>query len=79
MNNLKERLENKLRQQEQREQGIIKVKEIETPVKTKIEIKVTVDEKEIIKSLARLQHMNVSEFIRYLALTKYTDEVLKDY
>ncbi|WP_404988444.1 DUF6290 family protein [Clostridium culturomicium] len=77
MNNILERVQNKLRIQETQQQQIIREKEIDRPVKTKIEIKVTEEEKEIIKGLARLQHMNVSEFMRYLALTKYCDEVLK--
>lgn len=76
MNNILERVQSKLRIQETQQQ-IIREKEIDRPVKTKIEIKVTEEEKEIIKGLARLQHMNVSEFMRYLALTKYCDEVLK--
>lgn len=77
MSNLLEKIQNKLKIQEENQKQILKSKDIEKPLKTKIEIKVTQEEKEIIQGLARLQHMNVSEFMRYLALNKYCDEILK--
>lgn len=77
MDNLLEKIQNRLRSQEEQEQQIIKSKDIDKPTRTKIEIKFTEEEKEIIKSLARLNHMNTSEFIRYVILTKYSNELLK--
>lgn len=75
-NNILNILENKLRIQELKEKEIINMNKDENN-KDKIEVRVTKDEKEIIKSLARLNHMNVSEFIRYLTLNKYINEVIK--
>ena len=70
-----ERINDKIRRQELYEKDIIS--SVVKSEKTKIEIRVTEEEKELIKSMARLNHMNVSEFIRYIALNKYLSEIMK--
>lgn len=78
MKSLRERLEEQLKIQEKQQQELIRIKEIEVPIKTKIEVRITEDEKEVIKSMARLNHMNVSEFVRYLVFNRYANELIKD-
>ena len=70
-----ERLNDKIRRQELYEKDIIN--SMGKSEKSKIEIRVTEEEKELIKSMARLNHMNVSEFIRYIVLNKYLSEIMK--
>ncbi|MVX62224.1 DUF1778 domain-containing protein [Clostridium chromiireducens] len=43
----------------------------------RIYVRVTKDEKDMIKNLAKLQHRDVSNFIRWLALSKYLDDFIK--
>lgn len=43
----------------------------------RIYIRLTKDEKDMIQSLAKLQHRDVSNFIRWLALSKYLDDFIK--
>jgi len=43
----------------------------------RIYIRVTKDEKEIIEKLAKIQRRDTSNFIRWLALTKYLDDFIK--
>lgn len=43
----------------------------------RIYIRVTVDEKIMIQKLAKIQHRDVSNFIRWLALSKYLDDFIK--
>lgn len=69
-------LENKLRFQELQEKEITQLNKDENN-KDKIEVRVTKEEKEIIKSLARLKHMNVSQFVRYVILNEYVEEIIK--
>ena len=69
-------LENKWRFQDLQEKEITQLNKDENN-KEKIEVRVTKEEKEIIKSLARLKHMNVSQFVRYVILNKYIEEIIK--
>ncbi|MEG0051204.1 MAG: DUF6290 family protein [Terrisporobacter sp.] len=59
----------------------IKEKEIEfgeaTSRSKRIEWRVSEEEKELIKLMAKLQRMDVSEFLRYIIFNKYSDELLK--
>ena len=43
----------------------------------KIYVRVTSDEKTMIQNLAKIQHRDVSNFIRWLALSKYLDDFIK--
>lgn len=43
----------------------------------KIQIRVTKDEKYMIEQLAKIQRRDTSNFIRWLALTKYMDDFIK--
>lgn len=43
----------------------------------RIYVRVTNDEKIMIQSLAKIQHRDVSNFIRWLALSKYLDDFIK--
>lgn len=70
-----ERINDKIRRQELYEKDI--TNSVAKSEKSKIEIRVTEEEKELIKSMARLNHMNVSEFIRYIVLNKYLSEIMK--
>lgn len=70
-----ERINEKIRFQELHEKDIINL--ATKTEKSKIEIRVTEEEKELIKSMARLNYMNVSEFIRYIVLNKYLSEIMK--
>lgn len=70
-----ERINDKIRRQELYEKDI--TNSVAKSEKSKIEIRVTEVEKELIKSMARLNHMNVSEFIRYIVLNKYLSEIMK--
>lgn len=71
-----ERIDKKLRIQGQAENEISS-KEIEEEIKSKIEFRVTQNEKDIIKGMARLKHMTVSQFIRYVLLDIYMNSVIK--
>ena len=42
-----------------------------------IQIRVTKEEKELIKKLANCQCLSVSSFFRWLALSKYKDDFIK--
>lgn len=55
----------------------IRSKDIEEEEKTKIEFRVTQTEKDIIKSMAKLKRMTVSQFIRYVLLDIYMNNVIK--
>jgi uncharacterized protein (DUF1778 family) len=43
----------------------------------RIYIRVTQDEKEIIEGLAKCQHRDTANFMRWLALEKYLDDFIK--
>ena len=43
----------------------------------RIYVRVTKDEKEIIEKLAKIQRRDTSNFIRWLALTKYLDDFIQ--
>lgn len=43
----------------------------------RIYVRVTSDEKEIIEKLAKIQRRDTSNFIRWLALTKYLDDFIQ--
>lgn len=43
----------------------------------KIQIRVTKDEKYMIEQLAKIQRRDTSNFIRWLALTKYLNDFIK--
>lgn len=43
----------------------------------KIQIRVTKDEKYMIEQLAKIQRRDTSNFIRWLALSKYLDDFIK--
>ena len=43
----------------------------------RIYVRVTKDEKIMIQSLAKIQQRDVSNFIRWLALSKYLDDFIK--
>lgn len=51
------------------------------PLETKyeyIQIRVSPKEKEEIKALAKLQHLSVSSLIRWLVLSKYKNDLIRD-
>jgi len=43
----------------------------------RIYVRVTKDEKDIIQKLAKIQQRDVSNFIRWLVLSKYVDDFIK--
>lgn len=43
----------------------------------RIYVRVTKDEKEVIEKLAKIQRRDTSNFIRWLALTKYLDDFIQ--
>lgn len=43
----------------------------------RIYIRVTQDEKIMIQKLAKIQHRDVSNFVRWLALSKYLDDFIQ--
>lgn len=77
INNLLNRIEEKLNNQRISEKDIVGVMDDPSETKTKIEVKVTYEEKQLIKSMAKLNHMNMSEFIRYVILTKYINNFIQ--
>lgn len=43
----------------------------------KIQLRLTKKEKEILEKLATIQHLDVSNFLRWLVFKKFTDELVK--
>lgn len=43
----------------------------------RIQIRVSEEEKEIIEKLAKINHLNTSNFIRWLIFKKYIDDFIK--
>ena len=43
-----------------------------------IQIRVTAEEKQLFKTIARLQCLSVSSLVRWLVLSKYKNELFKD-
>lgn len=43
----------------------------------RIQIRVSEEEKEIIEKLARINHLNISNFVRWLIFKKYIDDFIK--
>lgn len=79
----KEELQIKLREKrarELKELEEIRAKGIESDKHkvSKLQIRVTVDERDYIQNLAKLNNMNTSEYIRNL-IQRYADEILKAY
>lgn len=43
----------------------------------KIQLRLSTKEKKILEELATIQHLDVSNFLRWLVFKKYTDELVK--
>lgn len=43
----------------------------------KIQLRLSIKEKKILEELAAIQHLDVSNFLRWLVFKKFTDELVK--
>lgn len=57
--------------------NIVELKDNEELRIKKVEVKLTIEEKELLKKVAKLKHKTMSDFIRDLIFNKYLDEFIK--